>query len=202
MERTELHFKPHHNLHFKRNILAFLMTGVFFGATVLVLYLDDDYVLDKTFWYICAGIFPTVFIGWVIYNFLYIRRVRIVIKTNEIIIKRGILQIKEKIIPYQAITNLSIFRDIFDRIFRLGSIRVQTAGHSGEKTPEMRIQGIVNFVEIYDILMVRMKRIARISPDEEMQDISEVKIESLIEVRKAILQEFLEIKELLRKRRG
>ena len=106
-----------------------------------------------------------------------------------------------KVVPFQAITNISIFRDPIDRVFRLGSIRVQTAGYSGEKNPELRIQGIVNFVEIYDKIMFSMKRIARITTLEDMDKISDdEKIMNLIDIRRAILQEFVEIKELLRKR--
>ncbi|NHK31095.1 MAG: PH domain-containing protein [Asgard group archaeon] len=202
MERKELIFKPHRSFHIKRNIVAFFMTGIIFGGTILVAYIDDDFEMNEIFWYFSAAVFPTVLICWIIFNFLYIRRIIYEIGDNEITIRRGILQKKVKVVPFQAITNISIFRDPIDRIFRLGSIRVQTAGYSGEKSPEMRIQGIVNFVEIYDKIMYSMKRIARISTLEEMDKISDDdKFMSPIDIRRAILQEFIEIKELLRKRR-
>lgn len=201
MERKELIFKPHSSFHIKRNIIALFMTAIIFGGTILLSYIEDEYEMDKTFWYISAVIFPTTLIIWIIFNFLYIRRISYEIGDNEIINRRGILQKKVIVVPFQAITNLSTFRDPIDRIFRLGSIRVQTAGYSGEKYPEMRIQGIVNFVEIYDKLMFSMKRIARISALKEIDKISDDEIpKSSLEIRRAILQEFIEIKKLLRKR--
>jgi membrane protein YdbS with pleckstrin-like domain len=201
IERNNRIFKPDARLHFKRNIVALFMTAIIFGGTVLIAFIDDDFEMNEIFWYFSAAVYPTVFIGWIIYNFLYIRRIIYEMGVNEITIRRGILQKKVKVVPFQAITNISIFRDPIDRVFQLGSIRVQTAGYSGEKNPEMRIQGIVNFVEIYNKLMFNMKRIARISSLEEMDKISDdEKIMSLYDIRRAILQEFVEIKELLRKR--
>lgn len=177
------------------------MTGIIFGGTILFAYIDNELEINQIFWYVSAAIFPIILISWIIYNFLYIRRIFYEIGNDEIIIRRGILQKKVEIVPFLAITNVSIFRDPIDRIFQLGSIRVETAGFSGEKSPELKIQGIVNFIVIYNSLMINLKRIARINTLNQLDKISDQeKNLSIIEIRKTILHEFIEIKELLRKR--
>jgi len=197
----EIIFKPHRSFHIKRNLIALFMTGIIFGGTILFAYIDNELEINQIFWYVSAAIFPIILISWIIYNFLYIRRIFYEIGNDEIIIRRGILQKKVEIVPFLAITNVSIFRDPIDRIFQLGSIRVETAGFSGEKSPELKIQGIVNFIVIYNSLMINLKRIARINTLNQLDKISDQeKNLSIIEIRKTILHEFIEIKELLRKR--
>ena len=46
------------------------------------------------------------------------------------------------IVPYNRITNVDIVQGPLIRIFKISSLKVQTSGYSGQKTAEIRLEGI------------------------------------------------------------
>lgn len=202
MIKEKITFKPHGRFLHKRNIVAFFTIIAIFGLSILIVYLDNDLQVDLIYWYIMAAIFPTILVGWIIFNVLYFKSIQYKIEEHEIVIHRGVLQKKVKVVPFQSVTNITISRDPIDRIFYIGSVKIQTAGYSGEKTPELKIEGIANYNEIYNKIMSSVKLDSRITPLEEEEKLSvDVLPTEIIEIRKAILQEFIEIKELIGKRK-
>ncbi|NPE08753.1 MAG: PH domain-containing protein [Asgard group archaeon] len=202
MIKEEITFKPHGRFLHKRNIVAFFTVIVIFGVTILIGYFDKDIELDPILWYLMAAIFPTILVGWIIFNVLYFKSIQYKIEEHEIVIQRGVLHKKVKVVPFQSITNITVSRDPIDRIFYIGSVKIQTAGYSGEKTPELKIEGITNYNEIYDKVMISVKLVSRITPLKAEEKLPvEVLSTDIIEIRKAILQEFIEIKELIGKRK-
>jgi membrane protein YdbS with pleckstrin-like domain len=202
MIKEKTTFKPHGRFLHKRNIVAFFTVIAVFGVSILVVYLDNDLQVDLIFWYIMAAIFPTILAGWIIFNVFYFKSIQYNIEEHEIVIQRGVIQKKVKVVPFHSITNITISRNPIDRIFNIGSVKIQTAGYSGEKTPELKIEGIRNYNEIYNKIMSSVKLDSRITPlkaDEELP--GEVLSTDIIEIRKAILKEFIEIKELIGKRK-
>jgi len=201
MVEEKITFKPHRRFFHKRNIIAFFMVIAVFGGTILVGYFENNRELDLIFLYFMAAIFPASLIGWIIFNFLYYNSIQYKLEDHEIIIHRGVIQKKVKVVPFRSVTNITISRDPIDRIFYIGSVKIQTAGYSGEKTPELKIEGIPNYNEIYNKIMSSVKLDSRIKPLEEVEKLPvDVLPTEIIEIRKAILQEFIEIKELIRKR--
>lgn len=202
MIKEKITFKPHGRFLHKRNIVAFFTVVAIFGLSILIVYLDNDLQVDLIYWYIMAAIFPTILVGWIIFNVLYYKSIKYNIEEHEIVIHRGVIQKKVKVVPFQSITNITISRDPIDRIFYIGSVKIQTAGYSGEKTPELKIEGIANYNDIYNKIMSSIKLDSGIAPlkDEEKLHV-EVLSTDIIEIRKAILKEFIEIKELIGKRK-
>ncbi|TET28840.1 MAG: hypothetical protein E3J70_08625 [Candidatus Heimdallarchaeota archaeon] len=195
-------FKPHGRFLHKRNIVAFFTVIAIFGVSILVVYFDNDLEVDLIFWYIMAAIFPTILVGWIIFNVLYFKSIQYKIEEHEIVIHRGVIQKKVKVVPFQSITNITISRDPIDRIFNIGTVKIQTAGYSGEKTPELKIEGIKNYNEINNKIMSSVKLDSRITPLKAEEKLPvEVLSTDIIEIRKAILKEFIEIKELIGKRK-
>jgi len=195
-------FKPHGRFLHKRNIVAFFTVIAIFGLSILIVYLDNDLQVDLIFWYFMAAIFPTILVGWIIFNVLYFKSIQYKIEEYEIVIQRGVIQKKVKVVPFQSVTNITISRDPIDRIFYIGTVKIQTAGYSGEKTPELKIEGIKNYNEIYNKIMSSVKLESRITPLEDEEKLPvEILSTDIIEIRKAILQEFIEIKELIGKRK-
>ncbi|MCY3413911.1 MAG: PH domain-containing protein [Candidatus Heimdallarchaeota archaeon] len=62
---------------------------------------------------------------------------------DEIHVNRGIITKSRKIVPFRTITNIDIRRGPYDRVYGIGSIEIQTAGYSANKSgPEERLDGV------------------------------------------------------------
>jgi membrane protein YdbS with pleckstrin-like domain len=78
----------------------------------------------------------------------------------EIYSKRGILTITRKHVPFRTITNISSRAGPFDRLFKIGSVHIETAGYSGanQKGPEEKLSGIVFYEEVRDFVLKELRR--------------------------------------------
>ena len=67
----------------------------------------------------------------------------------EIYVKKGIVNVTKKHVPFRTITNISSRAGIIDRLFGIGNVEIQTAGYSGGPTgqsgPEEKLEGIKAF---------------------------------------------------------
>jgi membrane protein YdbS with pleckstrin-like domain len=74
---------------------------------------------------------------------MYFRSIIYEIVDDEIHVFRGIITKTRKIVPYRTITNLDVKQGPYDRLLNLGTIEIQTAGYSAQKTgPEERLDGL------------------------------------------------------------
>jgi len=78
----------------------------------------------------------------------------------EIYSKRGIVTITRKHLPFRTITNISSKSGPFDRLFKIGSVQIETAGYSGasQKGPEEKIAGIVFYEEVRDFILKELRK--------------------------------------------
>jgi membrane protein YdbS with pleckstrin-like domain len=78
----------------------------------------------------------------------------------EIYSKRGIVTITRKHLPFRTITNISSRAGPFDRLFKIGSVHIETAGYSGasQKGPEEKISGIVFYEEVRDFILKELRK--------------------------------------------
>ena len=78
----------------------------------------------------------------------------------EIYSKRGIVTITRKHLPFRTITNISSRAGPFDRLFRIGSVHIETAGYSGasQKGPEEKIGGVVFYEEVRDFILKELRK--------------------------------------------
>lgn len=78
----------------------------------------------------------------------------------EIYSKRGIITITRRHVPFRTITNISSQAGPFDRIFKIGAVRIETAGYSGanQKGPEENLGGIVFYEEVRDFILVELRK--------------------------------------------
>ncbi len=59
--------------------------------------------------------------------------------TSDIIeVRKGLINKTKKFVPYRTITNINTMRGFFGRMFKIGSVHVETAGTSGTILPEER----------------------------------------------------------------
>lgn len=78
----------------------------------------------------------------------------------EIYVKKGILTITRKHVPFRTITNISSNAGVFDRIFGLGSVSIETAGYSGSNQtgPEEKLEGIRFYEEVRDFILNELRK--------------------------------------------
>ena len=122
----------------------------------------------------------------------------------EIYSKRGIITITRKHVPFRTITNISSRAGPFDRLFKIGSVHIETAGYSGSNQagPEEKLSGIVFYEEVRDFILKELRKFKEpyvtgtevVYPTEEPVP----KMESLDD---EILITLREIRDILRNRR-
>jgi membrane protein YdbS with pleckstrin-like domain len=78
----------------------------------------------------------------------------------EVYVKKGIVTVTKKHVPFRTITNVSSRAGPFDRFFGIGSVHIETAGYSGshQTGPEIKLQGIVFYEEIRDFIIRELRR--------------------------------------------
>jgi len=78
----------------------------------------------------------------------------------EIYSKEGIVTITCRHVPFRTITNISTKAGPFDRLFRIGSVHIETAGNSGanQKSPETILNGIVFYEEVRDFILKELRK--------------------------------------------
>ncbi|MFX1559258.1 MAG: PH domain-containing protein [Promethearchaeota archaeon] len=78
----------------------------------------------------------SVFALWIIYTYIYVKRIDYSLASwegevsPEIYVKKGIIQITQRHVPFRTVTNLRTRRGIFDRLFGIGTVQIETAAKS------------------------------------------------------------------------
>ena len=93
-----------------------------------------------------------------IVTYIYTKWMSFHIYSNEIVVHKGVVNKTEKHVPYRTVTNISTRYGVFDKLFGIGTVEVETAGKSGQSMgPEEKIEGIHNFVEVRNIVLEELR---------------------------------------------
>jgi membrane protein YdbS with pleckstrin-like domain len=78
----------------------------------------------------------------------------------EVYVKQGILNVTRKHVPFRTITNISSRAGVFDRLFGIGTVEIETAGFSGprQQGPEQKLEGIVFYEEVRDFILRELRK--------------------------------------------
>jgi uncharacterized membrane protein YdbT with pleckstrin-like domain len=118
------------------------------GAGRAVLVLAILVTLDIAYW-----VLAMILVG------LYYRSLSYEIQDDEVIVHVGIWTKSVKHVPYRTVTNVTAQQDILDRwFFKLGTLKIQTAGMSGTTGAEENLVGLANVQEVYDIVATELRR--------------------------------------------
>ena len=101
-----------------------------------------------------------------IYTPFYIESIEFSVKAKtgetmpEVYVKKGVLTITRKHVPFRTITNISSRAGLFDRLFNIGSVHIETAGYSGSQQsgPEVKLEGIVFYEEVRDFILNELRK--------------------------------------------
>jgi len=137
-ERTYLIFHPTRLAYFLWYIVAIIIIAIgilLFFDIMPISYLIPNYNIYFLIFFIAAGI---ILIG--IAEILR-KTDKYAITNFRVIEKKGIVNIEEESIYWEKIANYSLTQNLFDRIFRVGTIKLWSMGGGGEgMDPEVVIK--------------------------------------------------------------
>jgi membrane protein YdbS with pleckstrin-like domain len=80
----------------------------------------------------------------------------------EIYVKKGLINVTQKHVPFRTITNISSRAGPVDRLFGIGTVEIQTAGYSGgaggQVGPEEKLEGITFYDQVRDFVLQELRR--------------------------------------------
>lgn len=131
--------------------------------------------------------------------FYYYKSLEYELTPEEVVVRKGFIFQRMHTLPLRALTNITIYRGIADRLLGLGTLKVHTAGYSGTSSAEVTIPGLVDYQEIHDQIVSMTKKLRPMTPkasiEEEEEEGSVFKDEQMLQ---AIFKELKEIKNLLK----
>ncbi|MFW9993846.1 MAG: PH domain-containing protein [Candidatus Odinarchaeota archaeon] len=105
----------------------------------------------------CLLTLPPLFIGVT----LYIRTMEFIVHGDEIVVHKGLVNKSEKHVPYRTVTNIDMRAGVFDRMFNIGTIEIQTAGGGGmslDDTATEKLEGIKIYREVRDYIIAQLRQ--------------------------------------------
>lgn len=86
---------------------------------------------------------------------LYYRTIKYSLSGDEMTWRRGVWFRNTGIVPYNRITNVDISQGPVSRMLGIASLKIQTAGYSGQnmRSSEIKIEGMENFEELRERIM-------------------------------------------------
>ncbi len=168
-----------------------------FVATMVARGISLTSATAKTF-YLVFGITTLAF--WVIVVALipsYFRSISYELTRDGVIVRKGVFTKVVKTIPYRNITNMVESRDLIDRhLVNLGSIKIQTAGKSGETGYEACLNGLAEWERVHAKVAMMLKSVSSSLEGESVK----VRDGSETEKLDAILGELRSIRQLLERK--
>ncbi len=160
-------------------LLIFVATvGFWLGISYAMLVLDDGNSVAWYWSFYVAGWWPfvmsleivvlTVILLPLLIGFpLYIRTFEYSVISEsgdsmpEIYVKKGLINITKKHVPFRTITNIQSRAGPLDRMFGIGNVEIQTAGGTTSKYsmgPEEKLEGIVFYDEVRDFVLQELRK--------------------------------------------
>jgi uncharacterized membrane protein YdbT with pleckstrin-like domain len=81
----------------------------------------------------------------------------------EVYVRKGVINVTRKHVPFRTITNISSRAGVIDRLFGIGNVEIQTAGFSGGlqggAQPEEKLEGIRFYEELSHFVLRELRRL-------------------------------------------
>jgi membrane protein YdbS with pleckstrin-like domain len=124
----------------------------------------NTWIVPVSFWTTVANL--VWLIPLLIYIPVYFKSLEYSVKAEtgetmpEIYVKQGVVTVTRKHVPFRTITNISSKAGVFDRLFNIGSVHIETAGYSGshQTGPEVKLEGIVFYEEVRDFILNELRK--------------------------------------------
>ena len=145
------------------------------------------------------GIFLIIFllsmVLWALWIPAFYKTLEYYIDSEAIKMNRGVFWKRLVTVPYVKITNVDVAQGPLQRMYRIGTIHVQTAGAGGAQgaQAELRLNGVRDLKGLKDIIMEGVRGHKSIQPDKTEDYINDS------EILRSILEELRAIHEALEK---
>jgi membrane protein YdbS with pleckstrin-like domain len=160
MEQQEL--RPEPVFLWKMIIETFLLIAVIALPAAVMGYfigLDEGGVRGAMLgWGIPMAVGAAVFVLALPFLPFYYRSLRYVIHRDEAVVQVGVVTKSVKHVPYRTVTNIKVARGPFDRLFGIGTLKIQTAGMSGQTGAEESLVGLRNVGQVYEQVAARLRQ--------------------------------------------
>jgi len=125
-----------------------------------------DWLPAVNFWYVVSSVFwflpALVAIPMYIRSFEYSVISKAGATMPEIYVKKGLINVTKKHVPFRTITNIASRAGPIDRLFGVGTVEIQTAGFSGGaqagRSPEEKLEGITFYEQVRDFVLQELRR--------------------------------------------
>jgi membrane protein YdbS with pleckstrin-like domain len=125
-----------------------------------------DWLPAVNFWYIVSSVFwflpALIAIPMYIRSFEYSVISKAGATMPEIYVKKGLINVTKKHVPFRTITNIASRAGPIDRLFGVGTVEIQTAGFSGGaqagRSPEEKLEGITFYEQVRDFVLQELRR--------------------------------------------
>ncbi|MGQ4870653.1 MAG: PH domain-containing protein [Candidatus Thorarchaeota archaeon] len=178
-------FRPDRRFMYKYYILMVLfaitlyalIVGGWLGIGYMAIVLDQQLGYTAYVQVVDQWIGPITFWYWVVTAFwmvpaavlipLYVRSIEYSVISEsgqampEVYVKKGIINVTRKHVPFRTITNISSRAGPFDRLLGIGNVEIETAGYSGtsQMGPEEKLEGIVFYEELRDFILQELRKL-------------------------------------------
>lgn len=116
-------------------------TGITFVVFMLGLFLAYYFLNDLRQYILPIIIFFFVIFGWSFYsNFQLAKRNGYAVRERDIIYRRGFLFERITVVPFNRVQHVSVERSVLDKILKLSTLKIFTAGGSGS---DVNIPGLL-----------------------------------------------------------
>jgi len=147
---------------------------------------------------IAVGLNALYLIPWFLVIPAYYNSLVYEIQDDEVIVRVGVITRTVKHVPYRTVTNLEVQRDPVDRLLGLGTLKIQTAGMSGQTGAEETLAGLPNYEEIYEIVAAALRRFrTAMSPTQAGEDVLAQPVSADADTFASLLAEVRAIRALL-----
>lgn len=137
-------------------IAALILLGI--GLTSWLIGIDNPQA-GMTVFTIVGSVLGVVWLIAILLSFPYFRSMRFEVQEDEVIVHVGIFTHSVKHVPYRTVTNITVQRDIFDRwFFNIGTLKIQTAGMSGQTGAEESLVGLEDVQQVYELVVSELRR--------------------------------------------
>lgn len=89
---------------------------------------------------------------------LYVQSITYTLGDEEIEVRQGIITRSRSLVPYRMITNVAVKRGPLDRLLRLGTILVHTAGYSQTQSAEATLPGLTDYDGVHGQILAELRR--------------------------------------------
>ncbi len=154
-------------------VFWFFIIGGWVGLVFLINFFEStmlEAIITINTWFVPLNIGMWVFnLIWlvpaIILTPIYVRSIEYSVIAEsgetmpEVYVRKGIISITRKHVPFRTVTNISTMAGPFDRIFGIGNVNIETAGYSGKQQgPEEKLEGFPFYEEVRDFILQELRK--------------------------------------------